>query len=213
MALFKSFMLGEVRKSVGNITMYAGANGFSIARGKKSTIRNPRTPAQMAQRARLKALQETSMHFAMAAELGFPGRKAGHSFYNAFVKENMQAVSVDEAYQPTIDYEKIVCAAGGLQHGTVTISLRDDGTGVVVNQEPRKYWSTLAKPTDVLYVVIYEKTGNEMLVEPCTNRQEGGETSIDFDKGWVKENLVFYAFMLTKDKQKASNSKMLTLAS
>ena len=46
MALFKSFVLGEVRKSVANITMYAGANGYSIARGKRSTMRNPRTPGQ-----------------------------------------------------------------------------------------------------------------------------------------------------------------------
>ena len=38
MALFKSFVLGEVRKSVANITMYSGANGYSIARGKRSTI-------------------------------------------------------------------------------------------------------------------------------------------------------------------------------
>lgn len=55
MALFKSFVLGEVRKSVANITMYAGANGYSIARGKRSTMRNPRTPGQLTQRAKMKA--------------------------------------------------------------------------------------------------------------------------------------------------------------
>ena len=58
MALFKSFVLGEVRKSVANITMYSGANGYSIARGKRSTMRNPKTPGQLAQRAKMKALQK-----------------------------------------------------------------------------------------------------------------------------------------------------------
>ena len=85
MALFKSFVLGEVRKSVANITMYAGANGYSIARGKRSTMRTPRTHGQLPQRAKMKAMQVASLNFAPAAELGFPGRKAGRTFYNAYV--------------------------------------------------------------------------------------------------------------------------------
>lgn len=89
MALFKSFLLGDVRKSVANVTMYAGANGYSIARGKRSTVRNPKTPGQLTQRAKLKALEETSRYFAPAAALGFPGRKGGRTFYNAFVQNNI----------------------------------------------------------------------------------------------------------------------------
>ena len=209
MALFKSFVLGEVRKSVANITMYAGANGYSIARGKRSTMGNPRTPGQLTQRAKMKALQVASLYFAPAAELGFPGRKAGSTFYNAFVKANMKAVTVDEEYRPTIDYEKIVCAEGSLQDGTLTVSLNEDQDMITITQEAQSRWSVVANPTDVLYVVVYEKTGNQMIVEPCRNRQENGVTTIGLDDGWVKENLEVYAFMLSKDKRKASNSKRL----
>ena len=209
MALFKSFVLGEVRKSVANITMYSGANGYSIARGQRSTMRNPRTPGQLTQRAKMKALQVASLYFAPAAELGFPGRKAGSTFYNAFVKANMKAVTVDEEYRPTIDYEKIVCAEGSLQDGTLTVSLNEDQDMITITQEAQSRWSVVANPTDVLYVVVYEKTGNQMIVEPCRNRQENGVTTIGLDDGWVKENLEVYAFMLSKDKRKASNSKRL----
>ncbi len=211
MALFKSFVLGDVRKSVANITMYAGANGYSIARGKRNTVRNPRTPGQLTQRAKMKALLEASLYFAPVAELGFPGRKAGYTFYNAFVKANMKAVTVDEEYRPTIDYEKIVCAEGSLQDGTLAISLDEDQNSVTIAQEAQKRWSVVANPTDVLYVVIYEKTGNKMIVEPCRSRQENGETTIQLDNGWVKENLAFYTFMLSKDKKKASKSRLLTI--
>ena len=162
MALFKSFVLGDVRKSVANITMYAGANGYSIARGKRNTIRNPRTPGQLTQRAKRKALQRTSLYFAPVAELGFPGRKAGSTFYNAFVKANMKAVMVDEEYNPTIDYEKIVCAEGNLQDGMLTVSLNEDV--ITITQEAQSRWSVLANPTDVLYVVVYEKTSNQIIV-------------------------------------------------
>ena len=211
MALFKSFVLGEVRKSVANITMYSGANGYCIARGKRSTMRNPKTPGQLAQRAKMKALQKVSLYFAPAAELGFPGRKAGSTFYNAFVKANMQAVAVDEEYNPTIDYEKIVCAEGSLQDGTLAVSLNEDQDMITITQEAQSRWSVVANPTDVLYVVVYEKTGNQMIVEPCRNRQENGVTTISLDSGWVKENLEVYAFMLSKDKRKVSNSRRLTI--
>ena len=209
MALFKSFVLGEVRKSVANITMYSGANGYSIARGKRSTMRNPKTPGQLAQRAKMKALQKVSLYFAPAAELGFPGS----TFYNAFVKANMQAVAVDEEYNPTIDYEKIVCAEGSLQDGTLAVALNEEQNIVTITQEAQSRWSVVANPTDVLYVVVYEKTGNQMIVEPCRNRQENGVTTISLDSGWVKENLEVYAFMLSKDKRKASKSKRLTINS
>ena len=209
MALFKSFVLGEVRKSVANITMYSGANGYSIALGKRSTMRNPKTPGQLAQRAKMKALQKVSLYFAPAAELGFPGRKAGSTFYNAFVKANMQAVTVDEEYNPTIDYEKIVCAEGSLQDGTLAVALNEEQNIVTITQEAQSRWSVVANPTDVLYVVVYEKTGNQMIVEPCRNRQENGVTTISLDSGWVKENLEVYAFMLSKDKRKASRSIVL----
>ena len=76
MALFKSFVLGEVRKSVANITMYAGANGYSIARGKRSTMRNPRTPGQLTQRAKMKASRRKPLGGKKVgrADLGFRKR-------------------------------------------------------------------------------------------------------------------------------------------
>ena len=159
----------------------------------------------------MKALQKVSLYFAPAAELGFPGRKAGSTFYNAFVKANMQAVTVDEEYNPTIDYEKIVCAEGSLQDGTLAVSLNEDQDMITITQEAQSRWSVVANPTDVLYVVVYEKTGNQMIVEPCRNRQENGVTTISLDSGWVKENLEVYAFMLSKDKRKVSNSRRLTI--
>lgn len=204
MALFKSFVLGEVRKSVANVTMYSGANGYSIARGKRSTIRNPKTPGQLTQRAKMKVLLGVSLYFSPAAELGFPRRKAGSTFYNAFVKANMDAVSVDENYETEIDYERITCSAGSLQPGKVAITVNEGNA--MVTQEAQDRWSVVANPTDKLYVAVYDKTSKEMIVEPCRERRESGSTPIALDADWSKENLVFYVFMLSKDKRKASDS-------
>ena len=84
MALFKSFVLGEVRKSVANITMYSGANGYSIARGKRSTMRNPKTPGQLAQRAKQnqptgedESVTKGFAVFCSGGRTRFPGKKGG----------------------------------------------------------------------------------------------------------------------------------------
>ena len=66
----------------------------------------------------------------------------------------MKAVTVDEEYRPTIDYEKIVCAEGSLQDGTLTVSLNEDQDMITITQEAQSRWSVVANPTDVLYVVV-----------------------------------------------------------
>lgn len=55
MAIFRSFLLGDVKKSVANLTMYI-AKGVSIVRGKPLNVHNPRTDKQRIQRAKMKAL-------------------------------------------------------------------------------------------------------------------------------------------------------------
>lgn len=51
MAIFRSFLLGDVKKSVANLTMYI-AKGVSIVRGKPLNVHNPRTGKQQVQRAK-----------------------------------------------------------------------------------------------------------------------------------------------------------------
>ena len=55
MAIFRSFLLGDVKKSVANLTMYI-AKGVSIVRSKPLNVHNPRTDKQRIQRAKMKAL-------------------------------------------------------------------------------------------------------------------------------------------------------------
>ena len=75
MALFKSFVLGEVRKSVANITMYSGANGYSIARGKRSTMRNPKTPVGAT--GEDESVTKGFAVFCSGGRTRFPGKKGG----------------------------------------------------------------------------------------------------------------------------------------
>ncbi|WP_099292140.1 DUF6266 family protein [Butyricimonas sp. Marseille-P3923] len=214
MVLFRSLFFGEVRKSIGNVTTYSGAKGYSVGRTRRMKIRNPKTPGQLRQRAKMKELLRLSLYFAPAAELGFPGRTAGTSCYNAFVKENMGAITATESESgevvATVNYDQVVCASGYLTSlANVEVTVDTAAKKVNVTQEAQTYWSAVANPNDVLYVAMYEKEKQEMVVTGCRNRKESGSTSIALGKNWAVENLVIYAFMLSKDKRKASRSIVL----
>lgn len=62
------------------------------------------------------------------------------------MKANMQAVTVDEEYNPTIDYEKIVCAEGSLQDGTLAVALNEDQDMITITQEAQSRWSVGGEP-------------------------------------------------------------------
>ena len=51
----RTYQLGNVKKSVANLTMY-GVKGVSIVRGKPLNVRNPRTDKQRVQRAKMALL-------------------------------------------------------------------------------------------------------------------------------------------------------------
>ena len=71
MAIFRSFLLGDVKKSVANLTMYI-AKGVSIVRSKPLNVHNPRTDKQRIQRAKMKALVGLVSGFGPALSIGYP---------------------------------------------------------------------------------------------------------------------------------------------
>ena len=95
MAIFRSFLLGDVKKSVANLTMYI-AKGVSIVRSKPLDVHNPRTDKQRIQRAKMKALVGLAGGFGPALSIGYPQVVGLKSANNRFVQDNMEIVTVDD---------------------------------------------------------------------------------------------------------------------
>ena len=92
---FQIFLLGDVKKSVANLTMYI-AKGVSIVRSKPLNVHNPRTEKQQVQRARMKTLVRLVSGFGPALSVGYPPATGLVSPNNRFVQDNMAAVTVDD---------------------------------------------------------------------------------------------------------------------
>ena len=93
MGIFKSPLFSKLRKSVGNITMYE-LDGVQVVRAK--TWKNDRqSPAQLTQRARMKAVKKLTHSLADAIHTGFPANNHSVSI-NRFVSQNIGLMNPDE---------------------------------------------------------------------------------------------------------------------
>ena len=124
MAKFNSYLLGKVRKSVGNITTCI-FNKENIAKAKIFSRKDVKTPEILAQRAKMKAIVSIARKLLPVIRKGFVGVGRGTTS-NAFTSLNMSRIEVDEKYSATVDFERLLCASGPLYTPKVSVSY--DGT-------------------------------------------------------------------------------------
>lgn len=88
MAIIRSLAIGKARKSAGNLT-FATVEGRTIAREKPAFVKNPRTPAQLEQRDKMRKVVAAYRDFGVKVKQGFTVVPKYTSQYNEFVKRNM----------------------------------------------------------------------------------------------------------------------------
>ncbi len=210
MAIFRSFLLGDVKKSVANLTMYI-AKGVSIVRSKPLNVHNPRTEKQRVQRAKMKALTRLVSGFGPALAVGYPSATGLVSANNRFVQDNMEAVTVGGDFTATVDYSRIVCSSGRLKVPKVAVSYDASGKQFVFTQSVQQQTLT-CNPADVAWIVVYEKVQGESEIYELYARMEGGEVKADLPEDWDIDNCEFYTFARNGNGTQASRTLHLQLA-
>lgn len=210
MAIFRSFLLGDVKKSVANLTMYI-AKGVSIVRSKPLNVHNPRTEKQLVQRAKMKALTGLVRGFGPVLPVGYPQVTGLVSASNRFVQDNMEAVTVDDGLKATVDFSKLSCSSGHLKAPKVAVSFKEADNQFVFAQTVQQQTLT-CNPTDIAWVVVYEKVQDEAEAYQLKARKEGGEVTAGLPEDWVAGNCEFYAFARNQGGTQASRTSYLQLA-
>ena len=131
MAKFNSYLLGKVKKSVGNVTMcYTNKQNIAKIFSRKD---NP-TPEMLDQRAKMKVLVQLSRRLIPVIRKGFVGMGNGTTS-NAFVKVNQAAVEVDEKHVATIVFDRLKMAEGLLYTPKVTVTYASESKMYSFEQE------------------------------------------------------------------------------
>ena len=195
MAKFNSYLLGKVTKSVGNVTM-CYMNKQNIARAKIFSRKDNPTPEVLTQRAKMKVL--------------FRGIGSGTTS-NAFVSLNMGCVSVDEDYAVTVDYARMLVAAGIRNTPKVSVTYDSDASKYAFVQEAEEAEEGYAAGDDLVYAVLYETEVQRARLVALRVRGEGGSTSYALPENWSAENVKAYCFAMKKGGKVCSNSVSLTV--
>ena len=121
MAIFNSFLLGQVSQSVGNVTM-CQYRGESDARGKIKFRRDNPTPEMLDMRAKIRELGSLAKRLTPVIRKGFVGVGTGTTS-NAFISLNMGAVEVTAEHVATVDFDQLRLASGLLIPPVMTVTL------------------------------------------------------------------------------------------
>lgn len=191
----------ETRKSIGFET-YCKSRGIRVVKA-KITTNTSNTEGQQRVRAAWPTYLRLATLFAEAAQIGFPQRSRALTVYNAFIRANKGAVSVDEDLQPTVDYEQVVCSEGSLKVPAVTATL-NEGTLSFVHEAEES--GVLRDADDQLYAFVVNDARDDAKLYPLNTRGEGDAVQVPLPTGWSTENLAVYVFVLSADKRKASGT-------
>ena len=106
----------------------------------------------------------------------------------------MAAVTVDDiSFEATVNFEQLVCSSGHLKAPVVSLSIDAASRSMTFTQSIQQPMLTV-DPTDVAWVVGYEKALGEVALYELGNRATGGEFPFELPEDWDVEQCVFYLF-------------------
>lgn len=199
----------KLKKSAGEQT-FCQRKGKTIAKMKIDENKS-KTPSQQKQRARWRRLSNLELLFDTVSSISFPSRPKNLSYHNAFMQANLDAVSVNDELETTVDYARILCAKGRLTVPHTTVEY-DPETRQLTFTHKAESNGRMKEVSDMLYAVVVEKEQKETEVVELNRRSENDPVSFTLPEEWSKEELEVYVFVLSANGRKASDSKHLTLA-
>lgn len=196
-------MMGALIGSVGKVSYYMRYSD-NIARRKGEERKASDSPAAVEQRAKFGAVAHLSRMLRPAVGIGFPQRKRGLSPRNAFHQLNKDACSVEEKVI-VVDYERVMCANGGLMVPEVTVTY-NAATGKFLFEQESEGEDEGCNASDQVYAVLLERSLEVSRLVKLRARGESGSTSAVLPKRWNRDEVVVYVFAVSDDGKEASKS-------
>lgn len=210
MAIFRSTIFDNVKQKLANTVMFRRYSK-GIMRSNPGTIRNPKTPEQLVQRAKMSLLVDLSRRMAPVIKVGFKPLATKQSVYNAFVQANVPLVVVDGDFNATLAPEQMVCSKGVLTAPEVSATSDADSGKLVLTHAAEQIVGLCAKD-DRVYAGLFEKERREAILIELGEREKEESRQVELPKRWSKENLCIYAFAVSLSKRNASPSVCIELS-
>ena len=203
MSIAQNPLLGPMKKSMGNFTVYT-LNGMNIVRSKAFKIKDPKSKKQLNVRARITALGKEYRYLSPILNLGFPENSEHKSPQNMFVAANFSTAFelMDEV--PVLRYPLMVIAKGSLPEVVVT-DVAMDSQGITIGYDVSAMFTDITA-TDEIIACMMLKSGSLQIVRQILGFGTTGTVFLKFKDKEDEEVACCYVFVRSGDGTKTSNS-------
>lgn len=206
MARVQNTLIGHASGSIGGVT-FTSWKGLNVAKGKPTSVANPRSVGQVAQRFRQKNALRLFRPLSTVVNIGYLLQAVGMSAYNAFMSENMKnsAVSSTDG-NPILNPPYVQIAKGTLDLTTIFSATRDNSAHTIeVAWDGSVLGNKLA--TDVPYAAVIKIDGTVLFASALAAFRDDGSYSITgFPVGSLSTDVHLYLFFYQPSTRKASDS-------
>ena len=169
-------------------------NGRWYLRVLPASVRNPRTAAQQASRARFSGGVQLAarMRWAVMEGLRTAARQAGMTAYNAFCSINQHAFAMEDGVF-TADYAALRLSTGPVAPVAVSGAVVDDRNVLEVSFE-KNPMHMRADSVDMVHVYVYSPEMEEGYLAAAVYRNKG-RVAIALDEQYTGQRVHVYAFV------------------
>ena len=203
MSLAQSPLLGPMRKSMGNVTMYS-YNGMNIVRSKPFHPRDPKSEKQLNMRARMSAIAEMYRKFSSMIALGFPEHDERTSPQNMFVSANFKTAFVMEDTTPVISYPLMLLAKGSLPR-VIILEATTVAGGITIHYDAGALLPDVTA-TDEIIACAGLTSGELLIARQFIGLEPIGTIQLKYPSLQAEQVDYCYAFVRSQDGKKASDS-------
>jgi len=203
MSIAQSPLLGPMRKSMGNFTMYS-YNGMNIVRSKAFKVKDAKTKKQLNVRARISGLGVKYRYFSPVLALGFPENSDYKSPQNMFVSANFSTAfeTIDE--QPVLSYPLMLISKGSLPEVKVT-EVTIEKEAIIIGYDVAAMLPDMTA-TDEIIACARLKDGELLIVRQILGFVTTGTVLLKYPDLLIDDVDCCYLFVRSGDGKKTSNS-------
>ena len=193
-----------MRKSFANVNTYVH-RGQNVVSAKAFNRKDSNSEAQQAHRGGFKRLSDLNLSIGGFIETGFPVRPERQSPYNYFMALNLPGAIDNSGEMAVIDYDLLQISKGSLP-GVVVNTATMTAEGLILQCDSCINYGTSVAADDVITVLCKAKTGALYFVRQPRGSEEQCTINLAIP-ALARQNIEFvYAFVLSSDGKKASNS-------
>lgn len=203
MSIAQNPLMGSMRKSMGNFTVYS-YNGMNIVRSKAFMPKDPKSKKQLIMRARMSGIAEKYRSLSSIINLGFPEREVQQSPQNMFVSANFATAFVMVDTQPVISYPLMLVAKGSLSRVTILEAMTDT-EGITLKYDAGALLPEVTAIDEIIACALL-KTGELLMTRQFIGYKRIGTLRLNYPTLPVEDVACCYVFVRSRDGEKASDS-------